>query len=1042
MIDHYNAFISYRHAPEDIKVAETVQRELEHFHIPYKIRKKTGMKRIQQIFRDKDELPITSNLTDTISNALLHSDYLIVICSTNTKESIWVQREIEFFLRNHTRQQILTVLVNGEPQDVIPEILTYEETPVMDYQGRMQMVRTPLEPLSCDYRMSFRKAKKVELPRLASALIGCSYDELMNRRRQYMIQRMTIAFSLLTLAAAGFGFYMYQSRNQIKTNYMNSMRNQSKYLANESMHLLDDEQRITALQLALEALPKGEEDERPVTPEAIRAITDASLAYVCDTPSNIFAEWVYRLPDSIDGFDVAPDGKSLAAYDYSGNLAVWNTATHETVLYNALDNVLGVQYTSDSILIIWHEDNVSAYNPITKKTLWTYKTEEKHFYSSSFVGTSKDYLYMYRAKDYALIKISLANGSEAALYTLPFETNASETDSLFSSASIDKIAVSPDETKVAYIASPDWEKSLIYVYDISTNKAVHSNESTDYIKDLYWAGNDYLLTASAIDISGSSMAMSGIEIVSPDHKFIQCFSPTDLKEKWNFDFTCTDTAVNSGFLYLPQNETVCYYSGNIADIYDLKTGERLNNYNANNSIVDISDNDENGIPAFITKNGKYASPISSDPNGLSLSTYFSSNILEAEICDGVYTKKNNNEIIFYGLHVYDNEWRPLGTSDPISNTSNFTITDNALGIFQEENDGNYYLYIYDLNDFNGVQKALLGDATTAYGFNYQIVYSDKSNLYVIENTDNALNLLSVSIANGKVSREPISDNGRIPYNVIPRVVGGCLIFEEQDADFNNSISVYDLKNKIKRSYPLPEESSSVATASPMYFAESNVIIFADKDHTYFINIETNTTKEIDLPDDWNGTTIISPNSYNGNYLITDKMRVLLIKEDGSVGFIIDPAGLTPNGICFYNDGNPKSEGMILVTYDKGTLGRYSITDGHFLGSTEIGMVSFTYRESEFDFDNENNLLYITTTDYVDVIDTEYWVEIASLAYCMGHHKPTDRFISYSTQNSTNYIIGYFEHYSVEHLIEKSHEVLHGAELSDELKSEYGISDDE
>ena len=47
MIDHYNAFISYRHAPADIRVAETVQRSLEHFHIPKKIQKQTGKKRYQ-----------------------------------------------------------------------------------------------------------------------------------------------------------------------------------------------------------------------------------------------------------------------------------------------------------------------------------------------------------------------------------------------------------------------------------------------------------------------------------------------------------------------------------------------------------------------------------------------------------------------------------------------------------------------------------------------------------------------------------------------------------------------------------------------------------------------------------------------------------------------------------------------------------------------------------------------------------------------------------------------------------------------------------
>ena len=55
MIDHYNAFISYRHSPEDIKVAEAVQRGLEHFHIPAKIKKDTGIRRIDRIFRDKDE---------------------------------------------------------------------------------------------------------------------------------------------------------------------------------------------------------------------------------------------------------------------------------------------------------------------------------------------------------------------------------------------------------------------------------------------------------------------------------------------------------------------------------------------------------------------------------------------------------------------------------------------------------------------------------------------------------------------------------------------------------------------------------------------------------------------------------------------------------------------------------------------------------------------------------------------------------------------------------------------------------------------------
>ena len=65
MSNHYNAFISYRHHPDDIRVASEIHRALERFHVPASIRKKYG--KIERLFRDKEELPITSNLTDVNS---------------------------------------------------------------------------------------------------------------------------------------------------------------------------------------------------------------------------------------------------------------------------------------------------------------------------------------------------------------------------------------------------------------------------------------------------------------------------------------------------------------------------------------------------------------------------------------------------------------------------------------------------------------------------------------------------------------------------------------------------------------------------------------------------------------------------------------------------------------------------------------------------------------------------------------------------------------------------------------------------------------
>ena len=97
---HYHAFISYRHHPDDIRVATEIHRGLERFKVPKAIKQRS--KAPLRLFRDKDELPITSSLTDDITRALENSDFLIVICSEHTRESVWVQREIETFLRTRS----------------------------------------------------------------------------------------------------------------------------------------------------------------------------------------------------------------------------------------------------------------------------------------------------------------------------------------------------------------------------------------------------------------------------------------------------------------------------------------------------------------------------------------------------------------------------------------------------------------------------------------------------------------------------------------------------------------------------------------------------------------------------------------------------------------------------------------------------------------------------------------------------------------------------------------------------------------------------
>ncbi len=65
----FDGFISYRHAELDKFVAERLQKSLEGFKIPRRANEKAktnGKDKIERIFRDKDELPIGSDLATPI----------------------------------------------------------------------------------------------------------------------------------------------------------------------------------------------------------------------------------------------------------------------------------------------------------------------------------------------------------------------------------------------------------------------------------------------------------------------------------------------------------------------------------------------------------------------------------------------------------------------------------------------------------------------------------------------------------------------------------------------------------------------------------------------------------------------------------------------------------------------------------------------------------------------------------------------------------------------------------------------------------------
>ena len=106
----YDAFISYRHMLPDKAVAKKLHTLIETYRIPTDVRKTSGRKKMGRVFRDEEELPLATSLSENIRIALENSQWLIVVCSPSLLESRWCMFEIDYFLSLGRRDRILLVL--------------------------------------------------------------------------------------------------------------------------------------------------------------------------------------------------------------------------------------------------------------------------------------------------------------------------------------------------------------------------------------------------------------------------------------------------------------------------------------------------------------------------------------------------------------------------------------------------------------------------------------------------------------------------------------------------------------------------------------------------------------------------------------------------------------------------------------------------------------------------------------------------------------------------------------------------------------------
>lgn len=178
----YTAFLSYSH--KDAAAAGRLHRRLETYRMPRRLAGSEGAYgpvpgRLSPIFRDREELPAATDLSETVREALGQSGALIILCSAHAAASLWVAEEIETFRRLHPDRPVLAAVLDGDPPDCFPKALR-----AFGRDGTWH------EPLATDLR-PHRDGARLGLLKLVAGITGVGLDALVQRDAARRVRRVT-----------------------------------------------------------------------------------------------------------------------------------------------------------------------------------------------------------------------------------------------------------------------------------------------------------------------------------------------------------------------------------------------------------------------------------------------------------------------------------------------------------------------------------------------------------------------------------------------------------------------------------------------------------------------------------------------------------------------------------------------------------------------------------------------------------------------------------------------------------------------------------
>ena len=353
----YDAFISYRHIEPDLTIAKILHEMIEKFNIPKHLRivsndeNSINDKHIFRVFRDREELS-TKDLSTMIEEAIANSKNLIVICSKRTSLSPWCRKEVQLFKKIHGVNNIIPVLIEGEPDDSFIDELknlkaTFINSENMEEEKNIELLAADIRPdevkspsfkgyeileYSKDPKLneltkkSLDILKKSEIYRIVASMLNVSYGDLKLRHQERYLKRI-----IYTSIAASIAMLIFVI--SVTTLYLKSVASERK--ANEQSSLM-------TLNMANEANLQGDRILGVlIAQEAMKNVSPKMEKYnkLKAQYENVLNNSLITLPFSnqfilateseTEAFGISSDSKWLISSGSFNNAIIWNLENGE-----------------------------------------------------------------------------------------------------------------------------------------------------------------------------------------------------------------------------------------------------------------------------------------------------------------------------------------------------------------------------------------------------------------------------------------------------------------------------------------------------------------------------------------------------------------------------------------------------------------------------------------------------------------------------------------------------------------------------------------